>query len=210
MPACLFEDQLMALESALAQVPEHRAGVRLAGLPPLAALLHGPGPIRQIAAAALNADGLPVRAVLFDQGPGNNWSLGWHQDRTIVVKARRDTPGFGPWSVKAGFQHVAPPFSILEGMITLRIHLDPVSESNAPLMMVPGSHRLGMISEADVNRVSLAGPTDVCLAQRGDVWVYATPIVHASKVAADPKRRRVLQIDYSTMSLPGGLEWLDV
>ena len=46
--------------------------------------------------------------------------------------------------------------------------------------------------------------------QAGDVWLYATPILHASDAATTPLRRRVLQIDYAGHELPGGLEWLRV
>lgn len=210
LDACLSETQLTELESALVDVPPDLAGVRLAGNAALASLLQTSGVVGRVAADALGRDAFPVRAVLFDKGPGNNWSLTWHQDRTIVVKARRETPGFGPWSMKAGLQHVAPPFEILEAMKTVRVHLDPVDEDNAPLMIVPGSHRLGKLSEAQVGIVANEGPTITCLAERGDIWVYSTPIVHSSRLASRPRRRRVLQIDYSASALPGGLEWLGV
>lgn len=49
----------------------------------------------------------------------------------------------------------------------------------------------------------------VCLAAAGDVWLYATPILHASDAAAAP-RRRVLQVDYAVGELPGGLRWLGI
>ena len=49
-----------------------------------------------------------------------------------------------------------------------------------------------------------------CLADAGDVWLYATPILHASNTAALPSRRRVLQVDYSSHQLPDGLDWLGV
>ena len=35
-------------------------------------------------------------------------------------------------------------------------------------------------------------------------------ILHASNAAETPRRRRVLQIDYSADDLPGGLQWLGV
>ena len=70
------------------------------------------------------------------------------QDRTIVVTRRVEVEGFGPWTVKSGLLHVAPPFDQLAGMVTLRVHLDPVPETNAPLLIAPGSHRLGQIPEA--------------------------------------------------------------
>jgi ectoine hydroxylase-related dioxygenase (phytanoyl-CoA dioxygenase family) len=106
--------------------------------------------------------------------------------------------------------HVAPPFALLERMVTLRIHLDPVDTGNAPLLVAPGSHRLGRVPEPDIDRVvSLCGQA-ACLARRGDIWIYATPILHASDAARRPARRRVLQVDYSPDELPDGLEWLSV
>jgi len=71
--------------------------------------------------------------------------LAWHQDRTIAVVRRKDIEGFGPWTVKSGWPHVAPPFELLAEMVTLRIHLDPVTEANAPLLIAPGSHRFGRV-----------------------------------------------------------------
>jgi hypothetical protein len=47
-----------------------------------------------------------------------NWTLGWHQDRTIVVVKRRDVEGFGPWTVKAGMVHVEPSPALQASMIT--------------------------------------------------------------------------------------------
>ena len=52
--------------------------------------------------------------------------------------------------------------------------------------------------------------TAVCEAEAGDVWLYATPILHASEAAKVPTRRRVLQVDYAAGDLPGGLEWAGV
>lgn len=186
------------------------AGVRLSGLPALSSMLSVESAIGRLAAFALGDQAFPVRAVLFDKSEGNNWNLGWRQDRTVVVRARREVEGYGPWSVKANLQHVAPPFEILTGMATLRVHLDEVDNDNAPLMIAPGSHRLGRLSESDIpNAVSRLG-VKTCLAKAGDIWVYATPIVHASGVATKPRHRRVLQIDYAARQLDGGLDWLGV
>ncbi len=208
--AALSEDELVAIEAALSKAPSNTAGVRLSGDAALRDSLEASTSPGRLAAAALGAPAFPVRAVLFDKGSQNNWGLGWHQDRTIVVKARRETEGFGPWSVKAGMQHVAPPFEVLEAMVTMRIHLDSVDEDNAPLLILPGSHRMGRLSEADVSVVAEQTPSAACLADRGDVWLYSTAIVHASKPAKTPSRRRVLQVDFAAHALPGGLEWLGV
>lgn len=210
IPFALSEEELVAIETALSDAPANVAGVRLAGSANLRERLSAATPPGRLAALALNGSAFPVRAVLFDKGSENNWGLGWHQDRTIVVKARHDTEGFGPWSTKAGLQHVAPPFEVLQAMVTMRIHLDPVDEDNAPLLILPGSHRMGRLSEADVSVVAEQTPAATCLAERGDIWIYSTAIVHASKPARKPTRRRVLQVDFAAHALPGELEWSGV
>ncbi len=70
-------------------------GTRLYGAPALSSLL-GSGPIRAIASHYIGHAAQPVHAITFDKTPGANWSLGWHQDRTIAVRDRRDADGFGP------------------------------------------------------------------------------------------------------------------
>ena len=136
--------------------------------------------------------------------------LGWHQDRAIAVVERVDVEGFEPWTRKHGALHVAPPFEVLARMVTLRLHLDDVPATNAPLLVAPGSHRLGRIAEADVPAVVQRCGVATCTAVAGDVWLYATPIPHASAAATDLGHRRVLQVDYAACDLPGGLRWLGI
>jgi hypothetical protein len=197
------------LEAVLAGIATGRAGVRLHKVLGLDTLIGADGPIGQLAVARLGSDARPVRAILFDKSPETNWALGWHQDRTIAVAERREVDGFGPWTVKQGMQHVAPPFELLAGMLTMRVHLDPVPADNAPLLIAPGSH-LARVSEDAIESVVAAHGVAPCLADAGDVWIYATPILHASEAAAQPGRRRVLQIDYAAADLPGGLAWLGI
>ena len=168
------------------------------------------GTIGAVAASVLGSTARPVRAVFFDKSDQANWSLDWHQDRVICVQKRVDAAGFDRWTTKAGLLHVSPPFELLADMVTLRVHLDDVDDGNAPLLIAPGSHRLGKLSEADVaNAVSQCGQF-ACLAQAGDVWLYSTPILHASKASVRPSRRRVLQLDYAASELPSGLKWQEL
>ena len=194
----------------LAGLPAEQAGVRIHGLPGLGPWLAPIGPIGALAGHALGTEVWPVRAILFDKTASTNWALGWHQDRTICVRDRVETPGFGPWSIKAGLHHVAPPFDLLARMVTLRVHLDDVPATNAPLLIAPGSHRRGRGPVDQVEQVAAECGALACLADAGDVWAYATPILHASDAASRPDRRRVLQVDFSADTLPGGLEWLGV
>ena len=198
-----------ALRRVLALVPQGQAGVRLCGVPDLAALLAADGPIGGAAAEIIGMSARPVRALLFDKNAATNWALGWHQDRTIAVAARHRVPGFGPWTVKRGIVHVAPPFALLAKMVTLRVHLDAVDAANAPLLIAPGSHR-ALVSEAEIAGEVARRGLVACLADAGDLWVYATPILHASEAAGRPRRRRVLQIDYAAEALPSPLAWAGV
>ena len=198
------------LNAALADLPPHEAGVRIHGIEALKPLLASTGCIGAVAASVLGAAAKPVRAILFNKSPKTNWSLAWHQDRTICVKEKRDVPGFGPWTVKSGMHHVAPPFELLARMVTLRAHLDDVPATNAPLLVAPGSHNFGRIPVSDVDEIVRRCGTRACLAEAGDVWLYATPILHASEAASAPTSRRVLQVDFAAETLPDGLEWLGV
>ena len=203
-------DALDEIHDALSPLPSAKAGVRIHGLDPLREFLAPNGAIGSIANDALGSGTQAVRAILFDKSRDANWSLAWHQDRTICVRRRVNVEGFGPWTVKAGMQHVAPPFDILSRMVTLRVHLDNVDAANAPLLIAPGSHVFGRIPIEDVEQTVRECGVSGCTADPGDVWIYATPILHASEAAERPSRRRVLQVDYSAQTLPGGLQWLGV
>lgn len=206
----LLKPCMALLEAALSTLRTDEAGVRLHGLKPLAPLLASDGCIGAVAARVLGQGAKPVRAILFNKSAETNWSLPWHQDRTICVKERREAPGFGPWTVKANMVHVAPPFELLSRMVTLRAHLDDVPISNAPLLIAPGSHTFGRIAVGDVDQVVRQCGAVPCLAEAGDVWLYSTPILHASEAAIAPTSRRVLQVDFAAEALPHRLEWLGV
>lgn len=201
---------LPGLRAAVAQLPPDQAGIRIHGVEALRSYLAPSGSVGAIAGMAIGAAAKPVRAILFDKSAANNWSLAWHQDRTICVRERIDVPGFGPWSIKAGLHHVAPPVALLSRMVTLRLHLDDVSATNAPLLIAPGSHCRGRVPESSVAEVVAECGVLTCLAKAGDVWAYSTPILHASEAAAERVHRRVLQIDFSADDLPGALDWLGI
>ncbi|MBW0006320.1 MAG: phytanoyl-CoA dioxygenase family protein, partial [Sphingomonas sp.] len=150
MTGLLTKDDLGVLEQVLPK-SNGDAGVRIFGNSQLNDwLCSGPvsGAVRSRMPGAA-----AVRAILFDKSTDRNWSLGWHQDRMIAVRQRTVAPGFDHWTVKNDILHVEPPIGILEGMITMRIHLDPVGEDNAPLLVAPGSHQFGRIREQDIDAV---------------------------------------------------------
>jgi hypothetical protein len=148
----------------------------------------------------------PVRAILFDKLPGANWPVGWHQDVVIPVHARIDTPGYGPWSIKAGVVHVRPPVEVLESMIALRLHLDDCPQDNGALKIIPGSHAK-MLSDDQVTQRIAQGPIQTIPAKQGEILAMRPLILHSSAPSTNPTRRRVLHIEFATKFLPGGPQW---
>ncbi len=139
---------ITALEDA-ADVPSarRRGGVYairnlLEAVPAVAALAVSPQ-MRALTIPVLGPDVFPVRGILFDKTPGANWNVLWHQDLSIAVRERRDVPGFGPWSEKAGVVHVQPPPAVMERMLTVRLHLDDCEVANGPLLVLPAHTRVG-------------------------------------------------------------------
>ena len=150
--------------------------------------------------------GFLVRSILFDKQPSANWKVAWHQDLTISVSKKRHVPGFGPWTEKAGVQHVQSPASILERMLTLRLHLDDCDADNGALKVIPGSHRDGILTPSDIQRWR-QNTEAVCTAPAGSILAMRPLLLHASSQAVRPKHRRVVHLEYAMDGLPGGLEW---
>lgn len=203
-------NNLDSLRDALAALPQEEAGTRIRAVEGLRPFLCGDGLIGSVAASVLGEGSRPVRAILFNKTAETNWSLAWHQDRTICVRHRVEVSGFGPWTVKAGLQHVEPPFDLLTRMVTLRVHLDDVPITNAPLIIAPRSHKLGRVPVDAIEPAVKKCGSYRCLAEAGDIWLYSTPILHASDAATVPAHRRVLQVDFAAEELPHGLKWLGV
>ncbi len=202
-PAVFSDDDMTALGEQLDAVLRGRPGSRLTSGAWTCVLPR----LTKIAAELIGVTAFPVCAIAFDKTSEANWAVAWHQDRTIAVRERVETAGFGPWSTKDGTVHVMPPVSVLESMITLRLHLDACGDDNAPLKVALGTHRLGVIPADRAAAEAQAYPQLSCHADVGDVWAYATLILHASERSRTVARRRVLQVDYAAEALPIGLQW---
>lgn len=150
----LGEAALQCVECAF-DAQDVKPGVRLGASGGGLKELLGPGTLGVLARRKQGPASRPVRILLFNKRPGMNWALGLHQDRTIAVTRRAEVDGFGPWSVKDGQPHVQPPQSVIAGMLTLRVHLDDTGIDAAPLLILPGSHRLGRLSEADIGTAAV-------------------------------------------------------
>lgn len=163
--------------------------------------------IRNIVEPILGELARPVRAIFFDKTPLANWNVAWHQDTTIAVNGKYDLKGFGPWSEKAGVVHVEPPASILEQLLTLRIHLDVTDDNNGALRVIPGSHRQGRILSEKILHIVENQLAIQCTAEPGDILLMRPLLLHSSRKSKMPEHRRIIHVEFSSVELPSPLQW---
>ena len=190
------QEDVYGMRDLLRAIPEVR---RLAGSPALLDLVE----------SVLGPGAFAVRGLLFDKTTAANWSVPWHQDLTIAVRSRVAAPGFGPWNVKGGIPHVRPPVGVLEGMLTLRVHLDDCELGQGPLRVLPGSHRGGRLGAEATRDWLEREPAVPCLVPKGGVVMMRPLLLHASSAATEPRRRRVIHLEYAIEPLPDGVDWFE-
>jgi len=185
-----------------------KGGVRNADklFPKLRMLVNSPKMITAAQNYLTNSPQL-VRVILFDKTPNNNWLVAWHQDKTIAVSAKKDMPGWGPWTVKQGIHHVQPPLAVLNDMVTFRFHLDDATLDNGCLRVIAGSHNLGILAAPKVAEYAAIQTLVTCEAKAGAAFIMRPHLIHGSSKASNPGNRRIIHVEYSGYALPEGLAW---
>jgi hypothetical protein len=149
----------------------------------------------------------PLRATLFDKAASANWLVAWHQDVALPMRAEVDAVGWGPWSTKAGVVHAIAPASALAQVVALRVSLDPSTDANGPLRVLPDTHLYGRLDDAAVERLARDVSPVICTVDAGGVVAMRPLILHASSKSTSDARRRVLHIEYAAATSFGpGLE----
>jgi ectoine hydroxylase-related dioxygenase (phytanoyl-CoA dioxygenase family) len=187
----------------------HRGGLRnILDFPRIRDLARSSS-IRTMVKTILGNDARVVRGLLFDKTEGANWKVPWHQDVTIAVNRRVEREGYGPWSVKAGVLHVQPPSSVLERMVSIRLHLDACPAENGALRVIAGSHTDGKLDERVIQEIAIRSDSVTCAMQSGGVLAMRPLLLHASSASNFPGHRRVIHFDYAAAVLPSGIDWAE-
>jgi hypothetical protein len=163
--------------------------------------------VRGVIQSVLDGDCGLVRVLFFDKPPEHSWALPWHRDLRVAVKDNSlPSIEFGKPSLKYGIPHLEAPPWLLERMITLRLHLDAVTEENGPLRVLPGSHRHSSMGEPDSERVK------TILADAGDALLMRPLLSHSSNhsLPGCARHRRILHFEFAAVrDLPDGIVWHD-
>jgi ectoine hydroxylase-related dioxygenase (phytanoyl-CoA dioxygenase family) len=205
LPEVLLPRETQRLIDDLDHSPLRRskAGVRHALRHPAVAALAEEPRVLRIAQEILGGEALPFHATLFDKSPQANWLVVWHQDTALPLRERRNTPGWGPWSVKDGVIYAHAPASALCRVAALRIHLDNSTTHNGPLRVLPGTHTQGVLSDDAIQELAARiAPVD-CLVPQGGVLVMKPLLVHASSKSQLAMPRRILHIEYCETIMVG-------
>jgi ectoine hydroxylase-related dioxygenase (phytanoyl-CoA dioxygenase family) len=182
IPAVLADRDISKLEQAFecAGVARSKAGARHALKHSAIAEVAHDERLLEIARRVLGAGAVPFRATLFDKSPKSNWLVVWHQDTALPLCERHETPDWGPWSVKDGVIYAHAPTAALSQVLALRVHLDDSLADNGPLRVLPGTHKMGVLSDDAIHRLAEEVTSVDCLVTRGGVLAMRPMIVHAS------------------------------
>jgi hypothetical protein len=148
-----------------------------------------------------------VQCTYFEKSESQNWLVAVHQDLSIPVRERIDAAACSAWSEKEGVLFVQPPTTVLETVVAVRLHLDNSTPSNGPLRVVPGSHRSGRLTSAQIQVARNESGEITCPVPKGGVLVMRPLLLHASSKAQVSAPRRVLHYVFGAPALPLGLTW---
>jgi ectoine hydroxylase-related dioxygenase (phytanoyl-CoA dioxygenase family) len=209
IPNVFGKDEVLDLLNDLRNenLPRTRAGVRHAMRSTKVTRIALDSRMLEIARAILGTGAIGFRATLFEKLPDSNWLVAWHQDTALPLRARRDIPGWGPWSVKDGVNYAHAPAQALERILALRVHLDSSTGDNGPLRVLPGTHAQGVLTDDEIHSVAERITGVDCLMPLGGVIAMRPLIIHASSKSRTENPRRVLHIEYAeSAAIADGLE----
>jgi ectoine hydroxylase-related dioxygenase (phytanoyl-CoA dioxygenase family) len=148
-----------------------------------------------------------VKSMYFDKPAASNWFVAYHQDLTISVHKKIDTPEYGPWTVKQNQFAVQAPIYLLEKNFTIRIHLDDAHEHNGALKVVPTSHQKKIYRPETIDWATETETT--CVVKKGGIMLMKPLLLHSSGKSMTKDKRRVIHIEFSNQALPNGLQWTE-
>lgn len=152
-------------------------------------------------------DAQPVLCTFFIKDAINNWLVALHQDLSIPVATRVDSPRCSGWAEKEGELFVQPPTEVLDQIVAVRLHLDDCDETNGALRVVPGSHRYGRLSTDDAKRVRDRAAEISVPVPAGGAMLMRPLLLHASSKSLGERPRHVLHFVFGPRVLPDGLDW---
>lgn len=187
--------------AAIVGAVHHRTGDAFAArgllrkLPELGRQLEACG-VDALASAVLGDRAVPIDATFFDKHARANWTVPGHQDRIMAVAGTTKRKH----RIRDGITYAELDAETLAGLVALRIHFDATDGDTGALCVVRGSHRNGILSNAQILKEPLERYVP-CAAAAGDVLVLRPLLLHRSSPSRGDGQRRVLHVVYATNEL---------
>ena len=144
------------------------------------------------------------KAIYFNKQNRSNWFVGYHQDISIGVEKKIIANGYAHWTRKKDLLGVIPPVTILESIVTFRIHLDNVNDNNGALKIIEKSHQKGIIRIDENFDPSPFGREVICNARQGQVMLMKPLLLHASDRLISKSDRRIIHLEFCNKDIPMG------
>jgi ectoine hydroxylase-related dioxygenase (phytanoyl-CoA dioxygenase family) len=162
-------------------------------------------PIKPLLKEFLGENAGLVRGLFFDKPPvqdSPSWALPMHRDYTIAVKSHVPNARFQKPTIKSGVPHYEAPIELLSRMLTIRIHLDPMTPENGALKVIRGSH-------LHEDNLSDNPEPILILGEAGDILLMKPLILHGSACSTSKfLHRRILHLEFTADLKPDeNLEW---
>lgn len=163
--------------------------------------------LKAIVRKLFGSDYFVVKSIYFDKPGNSNWFVAYHQDLTIAVKEKQPTDGYTNWTVKQGQYAVQPPIEVLENIFTIRIHLDDTDADNGALKVIAASHNKGIYRPENIDWENER--EYICEVPAGGIMIMQPLLLHASNRTVNNNNRRVIHIEFSSLTLPDELQWAE-
>jgi hypothetical protein len=147
------------------------------------------------------------KAIYFNKPSKSNWFVSYHQDLSVSVKNKIAQEGYCSWTNKKGQLGVIPPLSILENIVTVRIHLDKTDETNGVLKVISKSHKRGIIRVDENFDASKEGEEVTCNVEKGGIMLMKPLLLHSSQKSFSENDRRVIHLEFCSQEIP--MDWLE-
>ena len=90
----------------------------------------------------------------------------------------------------------------------MRIHLDATTIENGALKVISGAHTKQFTADEKEKITSTQEPTIIEVGE-GGIQIMRPLLLHSSAKSQNHKRRRVIHLEFCSLELPNGLEWLE-
>lgn len=133
-----------------------------------------------------------IQCTYFNKSSAVNWQVPFHQDRSIPVICIDANLNRSEISMKEGRPYIQGDEQLLNSLIACRIHLDPSTDENGPLRVIPGSHKLGILDDDQISTARHRTQEATVTAPQGSALLLSPLLVHASAKSTSDRPRRVL------------------